>query len=63
MLGANHQTELRDPGGGDGKRTKGAEGNCNPMGRTTSAGWTTQCSQGLDHNQRVYMEGSMAPDR
>jgi hypothetical protein len=26
MLGANHETELRDPGRGAGGRTRGAEG-------------------------------------
>jgi hypothetical protein len=49
MLGANHQTELRDPSGGAVRRTAGAEGSCNPIGRTILAGQTTQCSQGLDH--------------
>jgi hypothetical protein len=34
MLGANHQTELRNPGGGVGRRTEGAEGHWNLIGRT-----------------------------
>lgn len=48
MLWANHQTELRDPDG----RTVGAEGHCNPIGKTTLAGQTTQCSQRLGHQPR-----------
>ena len=35
--------------GGAGRRTGGAEGDYKPIGRTMSAGWTTQCSQGLEH--------------
>jgi hypothetical protein len=50
MLSANYQTELRDPGEGVGRKTGRAEENCNPTGRTTSAGQTTP-------NQRVYLEG------
>jgi len=57
MLGANHQTELRDPGGGAGRRTEGAEGDSNPIGRITSAGQTTQCFQGLDHQPRSVQGG------
>jgi hypothetical protein len=60
MLGANHQTELWDPGGGADRRTEGVEGNCNPIRGTMSAGQTTQYSQGLD--QGVYREGSLAPN-
>jgi len=37
-------------------RTGGAEGDCNPIGRT-SAGRTTQCSQGLDHQPWSAQEG------
>jgi hypothetical protein len=44
MLGANHLTELRDLCGGAGRRTRGTEGNCNPLGKTMSAGQTIQCS-------------------
>jgi hypothetical protein len=58
MLGANLQAELREPGGGTGRR-KG--GDCNPTERTIPAGQTTQCSQRLDQ-QAVYREGSIAPD-
>jgi len=38
-------------------RTGGAKGDCNPIGRTTSAGWTTQCSQGLNHQPRSVQRG------
>jgi hypothetical protein len=31
----DHQTELKEPGGGAVRRAGGAEGNCNPTGRTT----------------------------
>jgi hypothetical protein len=55
--GANHQTELRDPGGGAGRRTAGAEWDCNPIGRTTSAGQTTQYSEELDHQPRSLLGG------
>jgi hypothetical protein len=40
-----------------GRRTGGAEGDCNPIGRTTSAGQTTQCSQGLDQQPRSVPGG------
>ena len=62
LLTANHQTELGDPAKEAGGRTGGAEGDCNPIGRTMLAGWTTQSSQDLSTNQEVYREGSMAPD-
>jgi hypothetical protein len=35
MLGANYQTELRKLGRGAVGRTGGADGDCNPIGRTT----------------------------
>jgi hypothetical protein len=38
--------------GGAGRKTGGAEEDCNFIGRITSAGWTTQCSQRLDHQLR-----------
>ena len=62
MLGANHQAELGNPGGGAGGRIRGVKGDCNPIGRTILAGWTILSSQGLDINQPVYREGSMVPD-
>jgi len=52
MLGRNHQTELRDTRGGAGQRTGGGEEECNHIGRTISAGWTTQWSQGLNHQPK-----------
>jgi hypothetical protein len=55
-LGANHQTELRDPGGGAGGRTGGAEGYCNPIERTCNA------PRDQTTNQGVCREGSRAPD-
>jgi hypothetical protein len=33
-LRANHQTELRNPNGRARRWTEGAEGDCNPIGRT-----------------------------
>jgi len=35
MLTANHWTENWVPNGGVRERTEGAEGDCNPIGRTT----------------------------
>ena len=35
---------------------------CNPIGRTILTNWAPpQNSPGVNHNQRVYMYGSMAP--
>ena len=62
MLGANHQTELREPGGGAGRRTGGADRGCNFIGRTTEAGLITQFSLRLDHQPRSVLEESMVPD-
>jgi hypothetical protein len=40
--------------------TEGAEGDCNPIGRTTiSTPCTPQSSQGLNH--QLYMDGSVVP--
>jgi len=61
MLGASHQTVLRDPGWGAGERKKGAEGNYSPIG-ITSAGWTPNAPRDQTTNQGVHREGSMAPD-
>jgi len=49
-----------DPNGGIRERTEGAEGVCNPIGRTISTNQIPQSSQGLNH-QRVHMEGPMTP--
>jgi hypothetical protein len=46
---ANDQTNLSDPHGRAGGRTREPEGDYNLIGKTTSAGWTTQCSQRLEH--------------
>jgi hypothetical protein len=58
----NHRTELGVPNGRNKGRTKGGEGDCNPIGRITI---TTNCipysSQRLTTNQKIYMSGSMAP--
>ena len=64
ILTVNHWTELRDPNGRVRGRTKGAEGDCNPIGRTISTYQTTQNSQRLNHQPpRVYIEGFMASDK
>jgi hypothetical protein len=34
ILTSNHQTEPRDSNGRTSERTEGAEGDCNPIGRT-----------------------------
>jgi hypothetical protein len=54
MLEANHWTEHRVLNGGVIERTEGAEGVCNPIGRTTIS--TNQIPQS---SQRVHMEGPM----
>ena len=57
MLIANHQTEHGDPKGG---RTKGAEGVCNPIGKTTiSTNQTLPTPPELPGT--IHMEGPMAP--
>jgi len=44
-LTTNHQTEVGDPSGRIRGRTEGAEGNYNPIGRTTiSTNYTPQSS-------------------
>ena len=59
MLAANHWTEHRVPNGGVRERTEGAEGVCNPIGRTTiSTNQTPQNSQGLSHQQRSTHDSS-----
>ena len=57
---ANYQTEPMDPNGRVRGRIEGAEGNCNPIGRTTvSSNHIPQSSQGL--NQQSKSHESMAP--
>jgi hypothetical protein len=55
-LGANHHIEFRDSVGELGERPE-EESECNPIGRTTSAGRTTQCSQRLDHQPYSIQRG------
>jgi hypothetical protein len=53
ILTANRWTDPRDLNGGVRGRTEGAEGDCNPIGRTTiSTNWTTQSSQELNHHTK-----------
>jgi hypothetical protein len=56
ILGANLQTELRDPVGGAVRSTGEIMGGCNPIGRTTSTGQTTQSSQRLDNQPKSVQE-------
>jgi hypothetical protein len=58
ILTINLWTEPRDPNGGVRERTEKAEGNCNPIGRTTiSTNQTTQSSQRLNHQPRSIYGG------
>ena len=59
MLVANHQTKHRDPNGGVRERTKGAEGVCNFIGRTTiSINQTSETCQGLNHQPKTTHGGT-----
>jgi hypothetical protein len=62
MLAANHWTEHRDPNGGVGEGTEGAEGVCSPVGRTTRL--TSQIPHqellGTRPPTKEYMEEPMA---
>jgi hypothetical protein len=49
MLAANNWTEHRDPSGGIRGKTEGAEGVCNPIGRTTIS--TNQTSPELPESK------------
>ena len=50
MPSANHISEYQDPDGRVREEIKGAEGVCNPIGRTTiSTIQITQSTQGLNH--------------
>jgi hypothetical protein len=51
---ANHQTESNGRARG---RTAGAEGDCNPVGRTISTNGITQSSQGINHQPKSTYEG------
>ena len=62
MLAANHQTEYWNPNGGVRGRIEGAEGDCNPIGRTTlSTNQTPQSSQVLNHQLKSTHGGPMGP--
>jgi hypothetical protein len=62
MLSANHWTELGEPDKEIGERTEGDEGVCSPMEEATvSTGQTSWSSWGWATNQRVQIEGPMAP--
>jgi hypothetical protein len=53
MLTAKYWIDHGDCNGGVRGRTKGAEGICNPIGRTTiSTNQTPQSSQGLNHQPK-----------
>ena len=60
MLTDNHWTEHGLPNGGVREKTEGAEGDCNPRGRTTiSANHTPpQSSQGLNHGPKSTHGGT-----
>ena len=61
MLSANHKTEHKAPNGSVRERTEGAEGDFNPIERTTiSTNQTPQISQGLNH-QLKSTNRPMAP--
>jgi len=53
----NHWIEPRDPNGRARGRTEGAEGDCNPMGRTISTISTAQSSQGPNHQLKSIHGG------
>jgi hypothetical protein len=62
ILAANYCTEHGSPSGRVRRRTKGAEGICNPIGKTTiSTNQMPQSSQGVNYQQKVHMKGPMAP--
>jgi hypothetical protein len=58
MLTSNHWTEHGDTNGGVRERTEGAEGLCNPIGRTTSTNQTIQSSQGLNYQPKSTRGGT-----
>ena len=62
MLSANHWTEHRVPSGGVRERNEGAEGDCNPIGRTMISTYQTpQSSQELNHQPKSTHGRTMAP--
>jgi hypothetical protein len=52
MYTVRHWTEHRNPNVEIRPRTVGAEGVCNPIGRTISTKKTPQSSQGLNHQPK-----------
>jgi hypothetical protein len=58
ILTLNHQTASGDPNARARGRTKGAEGDCNLIGRTISTNWITQSSQRLNHQPKSTHGGS-----
>jgi hypothetical protein len=62
MLTGNQQTEHRDLSGRVKGRTEGAEGDCNPRERKTiSTKQTPRVPRDQTINQRMHMEGPVAP--
>jgi hypothetical protein len=57
ILTGNDWAEPGDPNGRVRGRTEGAEGNCNPIGKTTiSTNRAPQSSQGLNHQSKNIHE-------
>jgi hypothetical protein len=52
ILRGNHHTEPGDSSGRARKRTERAEGDFNPIRRAILTNWTTQISQGLNHQPK-----------
>ena len=57
ILIGNHLTEHEDTSERARGRTEGAEGGCNPIGRTISTNWTTPCSKRLNHQPKSIHGG------
>jgi hypothetical protein len=54
----NLHTEHREHNGRDRGKSEGAEGVCNPIGRTISINQTSQSSQGLNHHPKSTHGGT-----
>jgi hypothetical protein len=61
ILTASHWISPWNPNGRVRGRAEGAEGDCNPIGRTTESTNQTPKSSKLNHHQRVYIGQSMGP--
>lgn len=59
MFGIKHQTELRDPSGRAGRRTRGAEEDYNPQEEQNQLLKPASAPRDLTTNQGVYREGSI----